>query len=82
MATPTRELLRWLGVELFAESHARLGWRPYRAVHRTLLDRLTDVGMLGTLVREGWKSGARPSIVLASVRELFLTEPRIGGDIS
>ena len=78
MAIPRRELLRWLGVELFAECHTHLGWRPYRSVHRALLGYLTDLtdlGELGDRVRAAWAAGARPSSVQAVVRESLFGAP-------
>jgi GT2 family glycosyltransferase len=78
MSAPRRELLRWLGVELFAESHSRIGWTPYRAVHRLLMVRLRDVGTLGELVTSAWATGVRPSDVLQEVRRLLRVTPDSG----
>jgi N-acetylglucosaminyl-diphospho-decaprenol L-rhamnosyltransferase len=72
MAAPPRELLRWLGVELFAELHAPRGWWPYRAVHRSLLPRMRGLGSLGEQVGDLWRARARPSRVLAAVRDDFV----------
>jgi len=60
MAPEARELLRWLGVELFAE-RTGTGWPRYRRVHRPLLAQLGDgAGPLGPLVAAAWSAGATP----------------------
>jgi N-acetylglucosaminyl-diphospho-decaprenol L-rhamnosyltransferase len=67
MDAGTRELLRRLGVELFAELHRRTGWRPLRAVHRLAGPPEADPDLVA-LVEEQWRSGAAPSAVLGAVR--------------
>ncbi len=72
MAAADRELLRWLGVELFAERTTPGSWSAFRQAHRTMLPMLARRG--GTLtapVKQAWDQGARPSEVQAIVRSLF-----------
>lgn len=64
-----RELLRWLGVELFAESSWPAGtWRALRAVHRPLLRHVAGAERLVEPVAASWRAGATPSEVLAGLR--------------
>jgi NTP pyrophosphatase (non-canonical NTP hydrolase) len=76
MSVTRRELLRWLGVELFAELHGRAPWQAYRLIHRMARRRLRETGELGTWVDERWRRGDRPSTVLAAVRE-HLEQPAL-----
>lgn len=72
MATADRELLRWLGVELFAERNEDEDWPAYRRAHRLLLPMLARQG--GTLcgpVRQAWERGASPSAVQREVRAIM-----------
>ncbi len=63
-----REILRWLGVELFAELHGK-SWRAMRAAHRVVLPTIgrhcaplaAEVGVL-------WKGRCKPSETLGSLR--------------
>ena len=68
VAAPTREVLRWMGVELFAERFARLGWRPYRAVHSLALRTYPPEPVAGR-IHDLWDRGLRPSAVAAAIRE-------------
>lgn len=72
MAAADREMLRWLGVELFAERTQDEDWPAYRRAHRMLLPMLARRG--GTLsgpVREAWERGALPSTVQREVRAIM-----------
>lgn len=72
MAAADRELLRWLGVELFAERTQDEDWPAYRRAHRLLLPMLARQG--GTLsgpVRQAWERGASPSAVQGEVRAIM-----------
>lgn len=72
MASADREILRWLGVELFAERTTDGHWLAFRRVHRWLMARLVrHAGVLATPVSEAWDQGARPSEVQRHVRALF-----------
>ena len=71
MDRSTRELLRWLGVELFAEAHLPRGWRGFRAVHRHLLGRIEELSPVQKLVAEAWSSGEAPSHVAGAARDLL-----------
>ena len=67
----TRELLRWIGIELFAEIHAYGSWRLMRLVHRALLGRLVGVPpLLHSNVADMWARSATPEETSASVRLL------------
>lgn len=67
----TRELLRWIGVELFTEKHAYGSWRLMRRVHRPLLGRLVGVPpALLENVADMWSRAATPEETSASVRLL------------
>ncbi|MEX1006543.1 MAG: glycosyltransferase [Acidimicrobiia bacterium] len=68
----TRELLRWLGVELFAETHLACGWRVFRTVHRPLLRRVAALPSLVSIVRRAWGDGAPPSVVARAARGTLL----------
>lgn len=61
-----RELLRWLGVELFLEVRGR-AWQPYRAAHRLARRRLPTTS-LGTAVGDAWAEGQTPATVVAHLR--------------
>jgi N-acetylglucosaminyl-diphospho-decaprenol L-rhamnosyltransferase len=67
----TRELLRWVGVELFAETHSYSSWRRMRQVHRHLIERLGNVrpSLLGT-VSDMWSRSATPAETSQVVRLL------------
>lgn len=72
MMAADREILRWLGVELFAERTQDEDWSAYRRAHRMLLPILARRG--GTLsgsVREAWERGASPSAVQREVRVIM-----------
>jgi N-acetylglucosaminyl-diphospho-decaprenol L-rhamnosyltransferase len=68
LGRPTRELLRWLGVEFFAERFALASWRPFRAAHRPFLRHLDAEPALVDAVADAWGAGLPPSEVLAAVR--------------
>lgn len=68
-APADREILRWLGVELFAAKHSASGWRPYRAIHRRCLPRVAGEGSsLAGAVRAAWDDGLDPVATLEEVR--------------
>jgi N-acetylglucosaminyl-diphospho-decaprenol L-rhamnosyltransferase len=71
MDRSTRTLLRWLGVELFAETHLTRGWRGFRAVHRAFLGRIAALPRLHSMVNHAWADGAPPSVVALAAREVF-----------
>lgn len=71
-----REMLRWVGVELFAAKH-RSGWRAYRSVHRVLLSRYGGDLPLGRALGELWDATATPEVVASR-----LTKRLSGGDLS
>lgn len=62
-----RELFRWTGVELFAERFDRLGWRPYRALHRSTLWAY-PTSPLRDRVSGLWSRGLAPAAVAAVLR--------------
>jgi GT2 family glycosyltransferase len=65
-----REVLRWLGVELFAQKHRRTGWRVYRKLHEVGIRRLVAGGEpLASDVAEHWRTGLDPASVASAVRE-------------
>lgn len=70
-ATPasraTREMLRWSGVELFAQRFDRLGWRPYRAAHRLAL-RVYPRSPLRERLEAMWRRRWTPEEVAGAVR--------------
>jgi GT2 family glycosyltransferase len=68
MGAATRELLRWVGLELFVRRFARTGWRPYRAVHRALLGSLDATPELQRAVGDAWARGAHPDEVAHAIR--------------
>lgn len=66
-----RELLRWLGVELFAERHGQ-GWRRLRAVHLPFFNALArDEPELAARMRPGYRGWRPPSAVMTPVRSLL-----------
>lgn len=69
MAATDREILRWLGVELFAERTEGVSWSTFRHVHRSLMPML-DRGdaTIGESVRRAWDRGAPPLEVQREVR--------------
>src|SRR5205085_200966 len=68
-----RELLRWLGIELFAETHeSRWRWRAHRAVHRASLGRLgPDWPEVVDVLRPAWAAGVPPSEVARRLRPVL-----------
>lgn len=68
MGRPARELLRWLGIEAFAEHFAIGGWRPYRAVHRPFLGSIGADDRLVASVDAAWRAGTAPRAVLRALR--------------
>ncbi len=76
MGSSTRELLRWVGLELFVERFARSGWWLYRAVHRRFLDSLAARPELHAAVVDAWAAGERPTEVAQRLRPLLV--PRDG----
>jgi N-acetylglucosaminyl-diphospho-decaprenol L-rhamnosyltransferase len=72
LALPTRELLRWVGIELYFESFSPRWWPWVRRIHRRNLDPLrSEVGELATDVGRLWERGATPSEVALQIRPLL-----------
>lgn len=67
----TRELLRWVGIELFAETHSYGSWRLMRRIHQALLRRLASVrpSLLST-VSDAWSRSATPTETSEAIRLL------------
>jgi len=69
-----REILRCVGVELFAQKHRRTGWRVYRALHEVGIRRLVASGEgLASDVAALWRTGLDPISVAAEIRERLVT---------
>jgi N-acetylglucosaminyl-diphospho-decaprenol L-rhamnosyltransferase len=68
MASPDRELHRWLGVELFVQLHRGPSWHGYRTIHRRALDRLGARAELVAVVRAAWAAGLTPVEVAERAR--------------
>jgi GT2 family glycosyltransferase len=64
MARPTRELLRWVAIERFAETFHGRRWRWYRRAHRPFLGRLAAEPRLVAEVAQAWDRGLTPEAVL------------------
>jgi N-acetylglucosaminyl-diphospho-decaprenol L-rhamnosyltransferase len=64
----SRELLRRLGVELFAARYGRTGWRPYRVVHRRWAAP-SERSELQELVEDGFRRDVAPRELLHAVRD-------------
>lgn len=80
MAAADREILRWLGVELFAERTGAGAWQAFRRAHRPLLPLVARRGAtLAGPVRRAWDDGARPGDVQREMRAL-LAGARVGAD--
>ena len=76
MPRQDRDVLRWLGIELFAAKHSAVGWRPYRMVHEQCLSRLNGTpSALALSVAMAWKQGLEPAAVIAAVRPQPSDEP-------
>ena len=71
MSMPTRELLRWLGIELFAQTHLVKGWRPFRAAHRPFLRSIQAPPELVSAVSNAWRSASAPATVCAALRPIL-----------
>ncbi len=65
-----RQVLRFVGVELFLELHRPQSWRAFRRVHRTALPRVPG-SPLHRLVADSWRRGESPIEVSAKVAEAF-----------
>ncbi len=65
----TRELLRWLGIELFASKHHGQEWHIYRRVHERALPQLVanEVTLAGQ-VAEFWQAGLDPVCTAVRIR--------------
>ena len=63
----SREVLRWVGVEVFASRFTRTGWRPFRIVHRAVARAYPPSPLLAE-VRSLWRRGAAPDDVAAALR--------------
>ena len=76
MIRSMRELLRWVGIELYFETFSPR-WYPFvRRIHRRYLHALRpEVGDLAACVEQLWDAGALPSEVAMSIRPL-LERPR------
>lgn len=75
MGRGRRELLRWLGVELFMEVQSGRSWRRARRVHRLFLRTYAPAWPeLADAVRHHWAQGRLPSDVLEMVRPLLKRE--------
>lgn len=71
MSATTREMLRWVGVELFEETRGG-AWRAYRLVHLPPLAFARRAGgLLAEVLLERWARRQRPSTVAAAVVELM-----------
>jgi N-acetylglucosaminyl-diphospho-decaprenol L-rhamnosyltransferase len=69
MSAGNRELLRWVGIELFLESHGT-GWRLARLAHRSLLGAMRGrAPELAALLAREWRQGHPPTTVAAAVRD-------------
>jgi hypothetical protein len=69
-----REILRWLGVELFAETFLPGRWPMFRLAHRPFLAMFQgEAGDLGHRVGVLWREGLPPSDVLARLRGFLVT---------
>ncbi len=69
MASPSREVLRWLGIELFAQKFWRHGTGALRSVHRWGLRAMGPAaGDLGDEVGRLWADGESPARVLDRLR--------------
>jgi N-acetylglucosaminyl-diphospho-decaprenol L-rhamnosyltransferase len=67
----TRELLRWVGVEFFAQKHSYASWQSMRRVHRPLIGRLAIVRPnLLDLVTDLWSRSATPEETSVAVSTL------------
>jgi N-acetylglucosaminyl-diphospho-decaprenol L-rhamnosyltransferase len=67
----TRELLRWVGVELFSQKHSYGSWQRMRRVHRPLIGRLAGVRpTLVDLVADLWSRSATPEETSVAVSTL------------
>jgi GT2 family glycosyltransferase len=64
-----REVLRWLGVELFAETYYGTTWRRMRVAHRLVLPVIGRAcPELAERVARCWRAEERPSTVLRELR--------------
>jgi len=71
MSATNREMLRWVGVELFEETRGG-AWRAYRLVHLPpLVFARRAGGLLGEVLSERWARRQRPSTVATAVVELM-----------
>jgi GT2 family glycosyltransferase len=68
---PQREVLRWVGVELFQFLHGG-SWRAMRVVHRRAIHRLAgDAAILVKAVSGLWDAGKPPDEVAVQLRPLL-----------
>lgn len=77
MSTADREVMRWLGVELFAQLHEGPRWRLHRRVHRVLLPlAMRRRASVAPLVAALWRSGCPPVEVQRELRQYLQPENR------
>ena len=76
LGTAQRELLRWLGVELFAETFTPMTWRRMRLAHHLLLPAFAPAcPELARRVAACWAADKCPSQVLVELRPFLGRRP-------
>lgn len=71
MSAARREVLRWFGIELFAQKY-QPPWQRMRRVHRGLIHLIGDVqDPIVRLAHESWRGGDPPDVVLSRTRKLL-----------
>jgi GT2 family glycosyltransferase len=67
----TRELLRFAGIQLFAQLHYGSRWRLFRAIHQRGLSSVDPANEIGALLRHEWSSDHDPTATSRALRASF-----------
>ena len=78
----TRELLRFAGIELFAQLHHGTRWRLFRAVHRRALRHADADNAIAELLRREWSAGHDQLTTSSVLRQRFLDGVMSGSETS
>lgn len=70
-----REVLRWVGAELFALRHQGWRWRPMRLVHRLAIRWIDPSDPIVGVVRSRWRRGDWPDAVAGVVSARLRSPP-------
>lgn len=68
----TRELLRFAGIQLFAQLHGIGSWKQFRSIHRRALRAVGPGNKIAELLEKTWSAGSDPTSTSRAIRAQFL----------